>query len=615
MKSFLLIGAASAALSLPVHADEKLEELVVTASRNEIPLRQVGASVSVLTEADIQLQVAQSLNDLLRNQPGITVSNSGGLGKDSALRIRGEEGYRTLVLIDGVELTDPTGTQAMSHVEHLNLANDIERIEILRGPQGFVYGADAGGVINIFTRSVNDGLGGAAALEAGSYNTQRLNASLSGGTKSADGFISVARLSSDGFNARESDTTGEQDGYDNTSVHAKGGVNFTKSLRAQLVVRDQSAENEYDNCAGSDDCESNFDQLIGRFLLDYDTEKLQQSVAYSASTIERLFFTQGVESYAISGGLSKAEYFGRFTFSPAFTGIWGADYKEETIDGDNGEPDTNRDQLGLFAELQAKASKSVFFTGGLRHDDNEDFGAHSSYRVTAAWLPINHNERTLKLRSSLGSGFRAPSLSELAYNRGPWAYGDATEVQLKAETSEGFDLGLDYYQVINGRQSLAFEITLFSQKVENEIYFDLVDYTGYLQAAGESTSHGSELVIDFAANQYIDIILSSTWNPTETRDDEQRVRRPENSDNLGLQLNLLNNTLKILANIYSARNAIDIDGSSLDDYTLLSLSANWQLQNFLLTAKIDNLADHEYQQVSAYNTAGRSVFAGIQYSF
>jgi len=611
----LLAGALMFAV-VGTHGAEHLEEVVVTASRNETPLRQVGASVSVITEADIQLQAATTLNQLLRDQPGITTSNSGGFGKDSALRIRGEEAYRTLIMIDGVEMTDPTGTQAMSHVEHLNMGADIERVEILRGPQGFIYGADAGGVINIFTRNSEQGFDGRVALEGGSYNTQKFNASLSGGSKTVNGFVSGAMLRSDGFNARTDDLSGETDGYENTTVHAKGIANLTSSLRAKLVYRDQSAESEYDNCGSpSDNCESSFDQRIARLSLRYEGESTQQSLAYSISDIERLFFTDDEQSYAISGSLEKAEYLGDKRFNSVVTGVWGSDYKQETLDGQESEPDSTRQQLGLFAEIQTQFAETVYFTAGLRHDDNEDFGQHNSYRVTAAWLPVQASNQTLKLRTSAGTGFRAPALSEIAYNRGPWAFGEAVDVDLDAETSEGIDLGFEYYRALSDSQSVNLGLTYFTQKIENEIYFDLIGYSGYLQADGESQSQGVEFSVDYQVNTILNIIANNTWNPTEDREGEVRVRRPENTSNLGLRVNLLQDNFIVLANLFSARDAVDIDGSKLDDYSLISLSANWTIGNWLLNGRIDNLTNRDYQQVTGYNTAERSINAGVQYQF
>ena len=136
MKKELFLLGLSTLLSPSLYADEALEEIVVTASRNATPLREVGVSMSVIDQAEIALKGYQSVADLLRTVPGIAVTNSGGAGKVTALRVRGEEGYRTLVMIDGVEISDPSGTQVGPHMEHLSSSSDIARIEVLRGPQG-----------------------------------------------------------------------------------------------------------------------------------------------------------------------------------------------------------------------------------------------------------------------------------------------------------------------------------------------------------------------------------------------------------------------------------------------------------------------------------------------
>src|SRR5688572_25919608 len=163
----LPLAVASALVAAPLAAQEKLQQVVVIASRVETSLREVGASVSVIDRKEIELRGYPTVAQLLRTQAGITATNTGGAGKQTALRIRGEDGYRTLIMIDGVEVSDPTGTQVMAQVENLTTGSEIERIEILRGPQGFIYGADAGGVVQIFTRKTESGMQGQVGLEGG----------------------------------------------------------------------------------------------------------------------------------------------------------------------------------------------------------------------------------------------------------------------------------------------------------------------------------------------------------------------------------------------------------------------------------------------------------------
>ncbi|WP_018415728.1 TonB-dependent receptor plug domain-containing protein [Teredinibacter turnerae] len=614
------LAAAIALLTNPATGSDTLEEVVITASRLPTPLREVGASVSVITEQDIQLQAATTLNELLRNQPGITSTNSGGLGKISSVSIRGEEGYRTLIMVDGVEMSDPTGTQSMTHVEHLNMNSDVERVEILRGPQGFVYGADAGGVINIFTRTTEEGFEGRLAADIGSYNTQNLNASLSAGNSRMDGFASVTALHSDGFNAMTYDTSGEEDGYDNLTAHTRGGVNITEKLRAQVVLRRTHAENEYDAYSSSSqtvtpDSDSEFTQSVGRISLAYTGEQTRQSLAYAQTNVKREFFSNGESSYGSRGKLKKLEYLGSYLLSKHLTAVWGADNKEEIIDAADGDPKQSRTQLGIFAELQASLQDSIYVTAGLRNDDNEDFGTYNSYRLTTAWLPVQNDQSTLKLRASAGSGFRAPALSEIDYNNGPWASGAAANLALDPESSEGLDLGLDYYRQLGATQSIDLGITLFSQKVEDEIYFDLIGYSGYLQADGESTSKGVEFTTDYAINSHLSLVFNTTYNTTEDRAGEPRPRRPQNTSNLGVRVNGMDNALNLLINLYDARNADDIDGSSLDNYNLLSASANYSWNQLLFSLRLDNLSDEDYALAGGYNNAGRTVSAGVQLNF
>ena len=151
--------AIACAINPLAQANNKLEEIIVTSSRVEMPLRQVGTSVSAISSEEIKQRGLNSLYDILRSQPAVAVSNSGGPGSVSALRIRGEEGFRTQVRLDGINISDTGGTQVGPNLEHL-LSSGIQRVEILRGPQGLMYGADAGGIVNISTQAPRDGFAG-----------------------------------------------------------------------------------------------------------------------------------------------------------------------------------------------------------------------------------------------------------------------------------------------------------------------------------------------------------------------------------------------------------------------------------------------------------------------
>ncbi|WP_045857177.1 TonB-dependent receptor plug domain-containing protein [Teredinibacter purpureus] len=629
-----LLSGLTLGLSLSAVAQEKLEEIVVTASGNQTPLREVGASVSVITAEQIALQGSTALMDIMRNQIGVSVTNSGGMGKQSSLRIRGEEGYRTLIMIDGVEMSDPTGTQVGTEVQHLQTGDEIERVEILRGPQGFIYGADAGGVVNIFTTTSEEGFNGHVAAQAGAFDTRKLTGHLGFGGEQGDILISVADLSSEGFNARTDDTNNEADGYDNTTVHTKFGWNINDTLRTQLVFRDLEALSEYDNCgSAAEDCVTSSEQQTGRLSFEWQHGNAQHALAFGSTAIEREFFTDNLSSYSISGVLEKSEYLGSVELSPFFTTVFGADYKTEKVGEDantfthipnlldvffdiDEEIDTiTRNQTGLFAELQANIDDTLYFTGGLRNDNNDDFGTHNSVRVTAAWLPIISDSETLKTRASAGTGFRAPSLQEIAYNKGPWAFGAAADVALKEEKSAGIDAGIEYYHQLKGDTSYSVETTLFYQTVDNEIYFDPIDWSGYFQADGESSSKGIELAGEYTMSSRYALIANATYNKTETRDDAPRVRRPQYTYNVSVNASLMDNNLNLLANMRYVTDVEDINDVAMDDYSVFNLSANWRWHQWVFNARIENLLDQDYQEVTGYNTAERSLYAGAKFQF
>lgn len=610
------MALVAAMIPLPVVAQEpgteNFEEVVITSSRIEQPLREVATSVSVITREDLELKGYTSLADALRTQGSVAVSNQGGTGAVTSLRIRGEEGYRTLVMIDGVDMSDPTGVQVGPLVQNLVNTHDIERVEILRGPQGFLYGADAGGVINVITRSGAEGFSGNASAETGADGTMNLGGNILGGNETMNFSLSVTDTSTDGFNARSDDTLlQDDDGAENTSVHFKGGLALSPDLTATLVYRDIDAESEYDSCftadsALSNDCLGSTRHETARLSLDYVTGAVDHTLAYAVTDVQRDYFTESELSYGTEGETSQVEYVGSFALSQEQQLVFGSDYQKDEITATGSE--SNQDQLGLFAEYQAGFNDALFITAGLRHDDNSDFGKHTSYRTSAAYVQDLASGDSIKYRATYGTGFRAPSLSEVAYNAGP--FGNA--VSLQEETSEGFDLGIDYL-LENGAEV---QLTYFDQEIDNEIFFDLVTFAGYLQAGGTSGSRGVETAVDYPIASTVTLIANHTYNKTEDSTGTIRVRRPKHLANLGVRLSLLDERLSLLANVRMARDAVDNGEIPLDDYEVIDLSANYILANGLEAfGRIENLADEDYEEVTGYNTRNRSFFAGMRYRF
>lgn len=619
-----LTGPLSICLLLDAHAQSPQpgaepapEEVVITSSRIETPLRQVGTAMSVVTREEIEMRGYGAIADVLRSQPGIGVSNSGGPGKSTTLRIRGEESFRTLVMIDGIDVSDPTAPQVGPSFDHLLTTGDIQRVEILRGPQGFIYGADAGGVVNILTRTGQGSVGGEVGLEAGAFGTRRVEANVSGGDERGDYFVSVADVQTDGFNSRVADDVlRDDDGYENTTLHTKLGFNVTESLRLQLVARDIEGRSELDGCGfpASNDCYSDSQQTTVRVSADFARGAFAHAFSHASADIERRDFADGNDAFATAGTITRIEYTGSATAAAA-TFVYGLDLEREEVTP-GGATRMERDQSALYFEYQGAFEERFFVTAGARFDDNEDFGEHTSVRATAAYIDDLRGGATIKYRAGVGTGFRAPSLFEIAYNTGPFAFPPASAVALREESSAGFDVGIE----IATEQGLQFAATYFDQDIEDEIYFDLTGFSGYLQSPGTSRSQGVELATVWPVAERWALLGSLTYNDTANSDGQQRIRRPETLGSVGLQFVSADDALRILASFRWARDAVDelfgIGRLPLDDYGVLDVSAAYAINDKLdLFGRIENAADAQYEEVAGYFSAGVNAHVGVRMRF
>lgn len=595
-----------------------LEDEIIVSSKIELPLRQVGTAVSVVTAQDIQLRGYNSIAEVLRTQPGIGASNAGGAGKPTALRVRGEEGYRTLVMVDGVEMSDPSGTQVGPTFEHLLTTSDIERVEILRGTHGFVYGADAGGVINILTRTGEGPIGGGANIEVGEFNTRKIDASLSGGNENGDFLVSASDLLSDGYNSRISDTDlRDDDGYENTTLHTKLGWEPVEAVRLQLVARDVEAQNEFDRCGfpATNDCIGSISQTTLKLSGTYDTGAFTHALTLGNTDVERNDFWAGTQSFATEGSIRRAEYTGSVELSPVSALVYGLDLDRERIVSSSGE-DLARDQTGVYLEYQGQVGENVFLTAGARHDDNDDFGKHTSGRISAAYVKDLDGGATLKYRASYGTGFRAPSLSEIAYNNGPFAFPPATNAPIAEESSRGFDIGIEYVS----RSGLYVGATYFDQEIEDEIFFDLAGFSGYLQSFGTNLSRGIELVVEYPITARWTILGNATMNDTENQEGLQRIRRPKQLANLGVQFSSLDNRVRLLANYRGSKDSVDelfgIGRVPLDDYRVIDISAAYTVSERVEAyGRLENATDENFQEVVGFRPAGFAAHGGIRIRF
>ncbi|HET8711645.1 MAG TPA: TonB-dependent receptor, partial [Spongiibacteraceae bacterium] len=459
------------------------------------------------------------------------------------------------------------------------------------------------------------------------YGTSNLFANFRGKGDIADYSLSATHFDTDGFNARTTDNVlRDKDGYTNTTLHFNGGLQINDELRVETTVRNMRAENEYDGCYDLTtydtihQCVNNYNTTAYRIAALYDTARVSQHVSLQRSANEREDFYAGVGAGRYTGQIDEARYQGIFRFTDIGDIVYGADLKQEELkQQESGQRE--RDQLGYFTEWQGKVGKQFFYTAGARHDDNDDFGDHTSYRASAAYVIDMLAGDSLKLKTSYGTGFRAPSLYEVATNKSSYAFPPASTTTLKEETSKGLDLGFEYHWHNAGYV----EVVYFDQSIYNEITYDLINYSGYLQENGASHSRGVELSGIYPIGEQFRLFGNYTYNDTEDVNDQQRIRRPRHIANLGFDLQPGIDSVTIHANWHIVRDAEDavtnpvtyeLERVKLDNYNTLQASINWAVNKQIdLYVRGENLLNKNYQEVVTYNTPKASVYAGVRYHF
>jgi vitamin B12 transporter len=611
-----LRGFALAVLSLSFNptawADEPVhrEEVVVTADRLERPVRETGSDVTIIDEAEIKRRGATFLADVLRGQPGVGVTQTGGPGGQVAVRLRGEEGYRTLLLIDGMKVSDPSGTQVTPYFTNLPASN-IERIEIVRGPQSLLYGADAiGGVINIITKRGAPGTQFGGSAISGSFGTVAGSAHLRGAQGLFEWSLAGEQYDTDGFSAKNGPGFVEDDGFDNGYVHGIIGISPGENLRLEAIARYTDSEVEFDAFSDSDSVLYT-EQFAGQLSAkgSWDGFGAEAKLAYFSQN--RADYDSGAPNVfgsRFDAERDRADFLATWQIAPSHRVLGGFDFEHERATTDA--LDTGRDATGVFAEWIGRFDQ-LFLSAGARFDDHSQFGDHTSWRGTAAYLVRLRESGTIKLRASYGTGFRAPSLFEL-YD------GFSGDPTLKEETGYGWDTGID---VIFARGSLS--LTYFDQHIEDEIRFDPTFFV-YFQSDSHSTSRGVEFSGEVLLTDGLTLAGSYTYTDARvaSRDAENglpRLRRPRHSGSATINYAFLDGRANVNAAFEFAAKHEDgffIFRTPLDGHGVVNLTASFAIIDGIeLAVKGVNLFDEQYVEASGYATQGASIYGGISAAF
>ena len=602
----LLVAAGASAQESPAD-DDSIDTIVATATRLNQSATETGSSISIITADEIEALGFIYALDAIGHAPGVTINQNGAFGGAASVRIRGAGSEQTLVLIDGIPVNDPASPGGGFDFARLDTRN-IARIEVLKGPQSTLWGTDAiGGVLSITTKAPDEELGGEVFAEYGSFSTLRGGGAVSGSGAAGDFRLAAVSVSSDGISkADEANGNGEDDGFDSLTVSAKGGLNLPGDARLSADVLWTDADTEFDSFAfgaqgsvadGDENSETEETAANVSLTVPMLDGRLENLFLVGYADIQRENFFAGQPSFAAEGERQLYRYQGTLTANDRNRFAFGAEREETTAD-DN---DTSID--GLFALYELKPVGDLTVTAGLRYDDHERFGSETTMRLASAFNVSD----TVALRASWGEGFKAPTIFQTTF----FCCGaTAPNPDLQPETSEAFDIGLDWSSR-DGRFQLG--ATLFQQDTENQIDFDFA-IGGYLNIA-EVESTGIELAGAMALGEALSLSVDYTYIDAEDGNGGPLPRLPEHSGDLTLSYDAAGPFSGALLVRYNGSET-NTDLTTLDSWLRVDVTGRYAVSERVeVYGRIENLFDEDYQQILGFGTPGLSGSLGVRRRF
>lgn len=607
--SLTLTGAVRAQDESPQGTDViELKTISVTANRTPTRKNKVGSKVEQITQDEIGAKSRPVLSDYLNLLPGVSVARNGGLGGTTGLFVRGLGSGYVKTLYNGIDISDPTGTQVLTHYQYL-LTGGISNVDVLKGSQSTLYGSSAiAGLVNISTLGQPDsGIHHTVEAEGGSFGTVRGRYGFTAANEGSGFAGNVSGLHTDGISALADGR--ERDGLDslNIDLTAEHRINEAFSIFGSVLHLNSKAEFDGN---GPDDPDSYERARMtgGRFGLNFDLMdgRLKNTVSAQGFKSDRESVWGGFPSSFI-GTRQKIDYQGSFEATERVLLQYGLDHeKQEADDAGGGSPLGKFDLTGVWAQAVLEPVNDLVLTAGLRHDEHSEFGGHTTYRGTASYLFATTGTR---LHSSYGTGFLAPSLYQL------YAPSSVGNPNLQPETSRSFDIGVEQH-LLDG--ALTADVTYFHIRVDDKIDW-INDFSypwgGYYdQTPGTTRSKGVEASFTYAATGWLDLGGSYTYTDSRKADGARNVRIPRHAVVLSAEARPAEKWT-IGADVKFVADVVD-GGAKLDDYVLLNAKVAYQLtESTQIYLRGENLLNENYQTVKGYGTPGIVAYAGIKAKF
>jgi vitamin B12 transporter len=641
MGALMVIVAALGAGPGLAQEPEKLEPVVVTATKIETPQEQLGASVTVITEEELRTWNHDEVHEALRQVPGVEVQRSGGLGKTTSIRIRGASPNQVQILVDGMRIKSPTLGEA--DLSELSL-DAVDRIEVIRGPQSGLYGADAiGGVVNIITKKGEGPPRGFVHLEGGSYETFRERVGVQGAWGPFNFNLSGSRYDQDGqFPNDDSEQTafGGRLGYDfpwRGELALSGRYSKTNLdlpvHDTQPFVLDPNAQQQTEtwlfNLAYTQKLVDGWD-VKARYGQWANNQGFQDAPPPPPPPLPPGAFDDIVISSQINTRRLEAEALNIVRVAPWNTVTAGAEFRSE-VGRSRG---TFREEINTTSVLlqdDLRVLERFFLNGSLRWDDNDAFGDELTGRIGAT-LAIK--ESGTRLRGTWGTGFRAPTINDLFF---PDLTGGLCppfgNVDLKPERSRSWDAGVDQ-RVWQDRLRLG--VTYFRNDFEDLITIVGVSPTpaglalglgptDCAQSANVGTAHTEGVEFSSEVEPLEWILLTASYTFTDTEDEttgRELPRFARHRWSAGITLSPLPRLslftqVHVVSSQFDAVAArhnpgwhrIDMGGT----YRLWGRAGAMEWLDF--TARIENVTDETYDEVFGFRALGFNALVGLRASF
>jgi vitamin B12 transporter len=591
-----------------------LEEVVVTASRVEEPLKYAPDSVTVVTGEEMKKKGKRTVIDVLRDVPGISVAQNSSFGGSSSIYLRGTQNAHTLIMIDGVRVGDPMAIDGKMSISDLSTDN-IERIEIVRGAQSVLYGSDAiGGVINIITRKGKGKPKFYLSTEGGSFETLRETVGVSGSNNNISYAASILRLDTQGVSKADEDLgNNEEDYYHDTNISARLDGRISETVGMGFSVFHSESSMDMDGGWSFADNNEVQDTDITTISTNFDQDILdwwQHVIKFGITETKREYTNDGAFNGTYKGTMKLASWQHNFFIGEIDTVTAGFDYQEETGDVQNPWGNISEkkvDTKSFFIQNKLTPFKGLSFTLGARHDDHQTFGGEDTYKGSIAYF---FDKTGTKVRSSYGTGFHAPSLYQL-YS----SYGDPT---LKPEESKGYDAGID--QELFGEKVLL-SVTYFQTKIDNLIGFNMGTFKYY--NVGKVKTKGWETA--FSYNPLVWLSFGAHYTYTEaTNEDESDanngkylIYRPKHTGGASVNIKPVEKlNVNLNAQYVGKRYRTSDNSEEMPDYTLLNLAASYDVNDwFKIFGRVENISDKNYQSIYQYGEPGIGFYGGVKITF